>query len=158
MTRRLTCQRLTATGTTEDLPNLWCKDYGSMKPSTTEDCNADSPCERKYIRNTFYMLLHGRTFAIPSSKPILDTQKYVNKTNGLRSGFYCQSSLDQSLFVCGMWSILSLFKCRHDITSLALCMVARKKQRLCLQQVIFVCVNLSLTLVIKITTGTAYIT
>ncbi|CAB3990863.1 Hypothetical predicted protein, partial [Paramuricea clavata] len=45
MTRQLTCQRRTATGITEHLPNLWCENYGSIKPSITEDCNDDSPCE-----------------------------------------------------------------------------------------------------------------
>ena len=52
MTRQLTCQRITAIGATENLPDFWCEDYGSMKPSTTEDCNADSPCERKLVTLT----------------------------------------------------------------------------------------------------------
>ncbi|XP_028401263.1 A disintegrin and metalloproteinase with thrombospondin motifs 18-like [Dendronephthya gigantea] len=45
MTRKLSCQRRTATGTTELLPELRCQEYGSMKLSTTQECNTDSPCE-----------------------------------------------------------------------------------------------------------------
>ena len=58
MTRQLTCQRRTATGSTEHLPNLWCSGYGSIKPSITQDCNADSPCERKYKHDNIIITLY----------------------------------------------------------------------------------------------------
>ena len=56
MTRNLECQRRNAQGVIEVLPDHWCQYYGSIKPATTENCNMDSPCERKghYLLFNYY--------------------------------------------------------------------------------------------------------
>lgn len=56
MTRKLECQRRTALGTIEVLPDHWCQEYGSVKPATTENCNMDSPCERKASSDVLFVL------------------------------------------------------------------------------------------------------